>query len=350
MRRNSLLFLAAGIFLAMQPARPQSSPIPAADYIVARSWRVGGNAAWDTLVLSPSGSRLFITRTDHVDVVDTSTGRLTASIPHTPGVHSVAFAPELQRGYTSNGRSNTVTVFELDTSRVLQEINLPSMHPDAILYVPQHNYVITGNRDSSDLSVIDAGAMRVIATVALPGHPEAMVADGEGHIFVNLNEAPGLMVMIDGKTLKIKRKWPLKDCANPTGLAFDNTNHRLFSVCANQALAVTDSISGRSVARVVIGRGADAVGYDPDLGMLFSSNGIDGNLTVIHQDSADEYRVLASVTTQLSARTLALDPLTHRIFLAAARFGPPPPATEEQPQPRANLIPDTFAILVVQPK
>src|SRR5580698_9276905 len=148
MLRLSLMCLATCGVLAWHALRAQSSPIPAADYTVARSWRVGGNNAWDSLVLSPSGSRLFITRTDHVDVVDTSTGRLTATIPRTLGVHSVAFAPELQRGYTSNGRSNTVTVFELDTARVMQEITLPSLHPDAILYVPQHNYVITANRDS----------------------------------------------------------------------------------------------------------------------------------------------------------------------------------------------------------
>jgi YVTN family beta-propeller protein len=344
----SLLPLLACLFAA--GASAQTSPIPAADYVVARSFRIGGNASWDLLALDPAGGRLFVTRQDHVDVVDTSTGRLVGNIPHTQGVHGVAFAPELQRGFTSNGRSNSVTVFELDTLRVMQEINLPGMHPDSILYDAQHNYLITANRESSDLTVLDAGAMRVITSVPLQGHPEAMAADAEGHIYVNINEAPGKLLLLDAKTLKIKRRWPLKDCANPTGLSYDIPNHRLFSVCANQVLAVTDSTSGRAVARVVIGRGSDGVGYDPDFDLLFTSNGIDGNLTVIHQDSPDDYRVVASVTTQLSARTMALDPISHRIYLPAAQFGPPLPATPEQPTPRANLIPDTFVILVAQPK
>jgi DNA-binding beta-propeller fold protein YncE len=142
----------------------------------------------------------------------------------------------------------------------------------------------------------------------------------------------------------------LKDCANPTGLAIDTQGHRLFSACANQILAVTDSVSGKAIARIVTGRGPDGVGYDPDLGMIFIANGIDGTLTVIRQDSPDDYRVLATLTTQVSARTLALDPASHRLYLAAAQFGPRPPAAADQPPPPPNVIPDTFLILVAQPK
>ncbi|MDB6097369.1 MAG: YncE family protein, partial [Gammaproteobacteria bacterium] len=218
------------------------------------------------------------------------------------------------------------------------------------LYEPQQNHIFTGNRESANISVIDAGTLQVVGTVTLPGPPEAMATDGTGHVYVNINNAPGRMVLIDAKSLAVKANWPLKECANPTGLAFDVGNHRLFSVCANQVLAVTDSVSGKSIAQVVIGRGSDSTVYDAELGLVFSSNGIDGTLTVIHQDSPNEYRVIATVTTQVSARTMALDPVTHKIYLAAAQFGPPPAATEEQPRPRATVVPDSFLILVAQPK
>jgi DNA-binding beta-propeller fold protein YncE len=348
--RNHVGSWACGLLLLAASARPDSSPLPAPDYTVARSWRIGGTAGWDGMALDGRGTRLFITREDHIDAIETASGRALGNIPHTLGVHGVAFAPGLNRGFTSNSRSNTISVFELDSLRVIQEVPISGMAPDSIMFEPQHAYVITGNRESTDLSVLDAGTLRIVSQVALPGRPESMATDRAGHVYVNIDSAPGKLVLVDAKTLKVKAKWPLKDCANPTGLAIDVEGHRLFSVCANQTLAVTDSVSGKAIARVVIGRGPDGIAYDPDLGMLFTANGIDGTLTVIRQDSPDDYRVLATVTTQVSARTLALDPATHRIYLAAAQFGPRPAATAEQPAPHPNMIPDTFVVLVAQPK
>jgi YVTN family beta-propeller protein len=327
-----------------------SSPIPAADYTVAHSWQLGGNGSWDYLALESSGARLFISRQDRVDVIETVSGRLAATIPRTPGVHGIAFAPALKRGFTSNGKGNSVSVFDLDTLRVVQEIPVSGTTPDAILYEPQRNVILTANRESSNVTAIDAGTLQVIATIVLPGPPEFMVTDELGNVFVNIDLAPGKLVSIDTRTLTVKNKWPLTGCANPTGLAIDVGNHRLFSVCANQVLAVTDSATGKPVARAVIGRGPDGVVYDPDLGLVFSSNGIDGTLTVIHQDTPDEYRVTATVTTQVSARTMTFDPVTHKIYLAAAQFGPTPPATAEQPNPHAPLVADSFVILVAQPR
>ena len=349
MLRNSLVLLALGLTLA-RACWSQSSPIPAADYTVARSWRIGGTAPWDNLAIQENGARLFVSRTDHVDVIDTRSGKLLGTIPHTLGVHDVAFAPALNRGFTSNAGANDVSVFELDTLRVIRELPVTGSHPDSILYEPQHNYLVTANRESADLTIFDAGALKSLATVALPGPPESMAADASGHLYVNINSAPGKLVLIDTKSLAVKAKWPLKDCANPTALSFDIVNRRLFSICANQTLAVTDSVSGKAIARIVIGRGADGIGYDPDFGLLFSSNGIDGTLTVIHQDSPDEYRVLASVTTPVSARTMVLDPSSHRVYMAAAQFGPPPSGSGEQPAQHASIIPDSFIILVAQPK
>jgi DNA-binding beta-propeller fold protein YncE len=350
MLRNIFLLVACSLPLAANTSRAETSPIPVADYTVAKIWRLGGNGAWDYLALEASGARLFVSRDERVDVIETISGKVAATIPHTGGVHGVAFAPALKRGFTSNSRTNTVSVFELDTLHVIQEVPISGTLPDAILYEPQQNHIFTANRETANLSVLDAGTLQVVATVALPGPPVYMAADESGHVYVNIDTAPGRLVLIDAKSLSVKANWPLKECANPTGLAFDMANHRLFSVCANQVMAVTDSTSGKAIARVVIGRGADAAVFDPELGMVFSSNGIDGTLTVIHQDSADEYRVIATVTTQVSARTMVLDPATHRIYMAAAQFGPTPQATAEQPLPRANVTPDSFVILVAQPK
>jgi DNA-binding beta-propeller fold protein YncE len=328
----------------------ETSPIPAADYTVSRVWRLGGLGGWDNLALEESGARLFVSREERVDVIETVSGKLAGSIPHTSGVRGVAFAPSLRRGFTSNSRTNTISVFELDTLRVIQEAPVSGKSPGSIYYEPQQNHIITANQDTANLSVLDASTLQIVATVPLPGPPEAMASDESGHLYVNINSTPGKLVLIDARTLAVKAAWPLKECANPTGLAFDVAGHRLFSVCANQVMAVTDSVSGRSVARVVIGRGPDGAAFDADLGLVFSSNGIDGTLTVIHQDSPDEYRVTAAVTTQVSARSMALDPATHKIYLAAAQFEPPPAATSDQPSPHAGVRPDSFVILVAQPK
>jgi DNA-binding beta-propeller fold protein YncE len=331
-------------------AQAQSSPIPAADYTVARTWKLGGLGAFDDLALEESGGRLFIGRDERVDVVETVSGKMAGTIAHTAGVRGIAFAPALRRGYTSNSRANTVSVFELDTLRVIQEAPVSGKTPVSIYYEPQQNHIITGNRETANLTVLDASTLQIVATVALPGPPESMASDESGHLYVNINSVPGKVVLIDSKTLAVKAAWPLKECANPTGLAFDVAGHRLFSVCANQVMAITDSVSGKSIARVVVGRGPDGTAYDRDLGLVFTANGIDGTLTVIHQDSPDDYRVTATVTTQVSANILALDPATHKIYLAAARFDAPPAASAEQPSPHAPVIPDSFVILVAQPR
>jgi YVTN family beta-propeller protein len=341
-------FLAAS-FLATVAAA-EESPLPNADYGVSTIWQLGGTGGWDYLALEPSGARLFVSRGERVDVVDASSGRRTGIIPNTAGVHGIAFAPELKRGYTSNGRANTVTAFELDTLRTLQESPVAGKKPDAILYEPRAQHVFAADGASNDISVLDPSTLAVLTSIALPGPPEFMVTDAAGTVFVNIETEAGKLAAIDAKTLKLKATWALPGCANPSGLALDTANHRLFSVCENQVMAVTDSLSGRPVARVAIGQGPDAVAFADDLGFIFSSNGIDGSLTVIHQDTPDQYRVIATVQTQKSARTMALDPATHRLFLPAARLGEPPPPTAEQPHPRPSIVPDTFVILVAEPK
>src|SRR5271170_3485688 len=335
---RNLVFVAYALLQTAAATTPaaDTSPLPTPVYTVSRSWPLGGAGGWDYLALEASGARLFISRGDRVDVVETVSGKLAGTIPNTAGVHGIAFAPALTRGFTSNGRSDTVSVFELDTLRVIREVPVSGTKPDAILYEPRHNHIITANGKSSDLSVLDAGALQVVATVPLPGPPEFMATDAAGTIYVNIETEPGKLVAVDAKSLAVKATWPLPGCADPTGLALDAVRHRLFSVCENRVMAVTDSLSGKQVARVAIGNGPDAAAFDSDLGLVFSSNGMDGTLTVIHQETPDEYRVVATVTTQVSARTMVLDPATHKIFLAAAKLGATPPATEEQPHPRPS--------------
>ena len=351
MPRKVILSSIAGVLLAAAwPAAADESPLPDADYGVSTIWPLGGTGSWDYLAIEPSSGRLFVSRGDRVDVLSTSTGRRTSAVPNTAGVHGIAFAPEFRRGYTSNGRANTVTAFEVDSLRVIQEASAGGMKPDAILYEPQSQHVLTANGASNDISVIDPKTLQVVGNIPLPGPPEFMATDGAGAVFVNIETGPGKLVAVDGKTMKIRATWPLPGCANPTGLAIDTLHRRLFSVCENDVMVVTDSVSGRQVARVAIGAGPDGAAFDPDLGFVFSSNGSDGTLTVIHQDTPDVYRVIATVQTQQGARTMVLDQATHRIFLASARFGPTPAPTAEQPHPRPSIIPDSFVILVAEPK
>jgi YVTN family beta-propeller protein len=350
-RRQCFKVAAGGLLLATTlPSTAAESPLPDADYGVSTIWQLGGTGGWDYLALEPSGGRLFVSRGDRVDVVETVNGRRAGTVSNTAGVHGIAFAPELKRGFTSNGRANTVTAFELDTLHVIQESPVAGKKPDAILYEPRLQHIFTANGDSNDIDVLDPSTLQVLASIPLPGKPEFMATDAAGTVFGNIETDPGKLVAIDAKTLKVRATWSLPGCANPTGLAIDSANHRLFSVCANQVMAVTDAVTGKPVARLAIGDGPDAVAYDRDLGFVFSSNGVDGTLTVIHQETPDNYKVIATVQSQKSARTMALDPATHRIFLAAAHLGDTPAATADNPHPRPNVVPDTFVILVAEPK
>src|SRR5450631_509415 len=214
----------------------EESPLPNANYGISTIWQLGGIGGWDYLALEPSGARLFISRGEHVDVVETASGRRQGIIPDTAGVHGIAFAPELKRGYTSNERANTVTAFELDTLRVIQESPVAGKKPDAILYEPRAQHVFTADGASNDINVLDPMTLQVLAVIPLPGPPEFMATDDAGTVFVNIESEAARLVAIDAKTFKVKANWALPGCANPTGLAIDIEHHRLFSVCANQMM------------------------------------------------------------------------------------------------------------------
>jgi YVTN family beta-propeller protein len=351
MMLRDIVIIVAGVLLetaAFTSLGADSPPIPDADYSVSGSWPVGGSGGWDYLALEAGGARLFVSRGDRVDVIETAGGKRIAGILHTAGVHGIAFAPGLARGYTSNGAANTVSMFDLATLRVVLEAPVSGRRPDAILFEPQHEHVFTANAQTANLSVLDAKTLDVVATITLQGKPEFMATDGAGTVYANIESEAGKLVAVDAKSFTVKATWALPGCANPTGLALDAAHHRLFSVCSNQVMVVTDSSSGKQIARVLIGAGPDAAVFDAELGLVFSSNGLDGTLTVIHQDTPDSYRVTATVTTQLTARTMALDPATHKIYLAAAKLTSNAPDAADKPGP--SMVPNSFVILVAKPR
>jgi YVTN family beta-propeller protein len=337
--------IALGVTLGLAPtAWAAAAPADSAMQVM-QQWKIGGAGAWDYLTVD-SSHRLFLSRGTQVDVVDTQSGRILGSIPNTQGVHGIALAPDLHRGFTSNGRADSVTVFDLDSLKTIQEAKVPGHNPDAILYEPQGKHVFTFNGRSKDVTVLDAKTLAVVATIPVPDKPEFAQDDHAGHIFVNIESDPGQMVVIDSRKLTVQSTWPLPGCNSPSGLAIDRGHHRLFSVCDANIMAVTNGDTGAQVAQVPIGKGPDAAGYDEKRGLVFSSNG-EGTLTVIRQESSDRYRVLDNVKTQAGARTMALDPSAGRVYLVTAQFGPPPAATAQQPHPRPAPVPDSFTVLVV---
>lgn len=327
---------------------PSFQDVHAADAVgrsVVQRWRLGGSGGWDYLTLDVDARRLYVTRGDRVVVVDADKGSHIGEIAHTDGVHGVALAPDLGRAFTSNGRDNSITVFDPKSLKTLQQIKVDGQNPDAILYDTASKRVFTFNGRSANASAFDAATGKAVGTIALSGKPEFPVSDGNGRVFVNI-EDKGELAVIDAKALKVVASWPLHGCEEPTGLAFDTAHHRLFSVCQNEKMVVTDSEDGRRVATVKIGKGPDAVVFDGEHQLVYSSNG-EGTLTVVREDDADHFTVVENVATQKSARTLAFDPKTQRIFLAAASFGAPPAATVDQPNPRPPMQVDSFTILVV---
>ncbi len=308
-------------------------------------WPVGGTGGWDYLTLDASGARLFVSRGTRVDVIDTQAGKIMASIPNTNGVHGIALAADLHRGYISNGKADSVTVFDLDTLKTIKEAPVSGHNPDAILYDPSGKHVFTFNGRSKDVTVLDAATLATVSTLPVPDKPEFAVDDGDGTIFVNIESEPGQMAVIDSRKLTVKAVWALPGCASPSGLALDRAHHRLFSVCDGKIMVVTDATTGKQVAKVAIGEGPDAAAFDAGRGLVFSSNA-DGTLTVIHQDTADRYQVAYTVPTQKGARTMALDSVHGKVYLVSSAFDPAPPPTPEQPHPRPVPKPGTFTVLV----
>jgi YVTN family beta-propeller protein len=298
------------------------------------------------LTVDSAANRLFISRGDRVLVMSTLDGSLVKTISDTQGVHGIALAPDIGKGFVSDGRADTVTVFDLKSLETTTTIQVPGHNPDAILYDKAAKRLYTFNGRSHDISVIDPLKGVVIATLPAGGKPEFAASDGAGRIFFNIEDTAQIGV-IDSSAVKRIATWPLRGCEEPSGLALDVAHKRLFSVCGNGVLVVTDAASGRHVAEVAIGKGPDAAAFDAVRGLVFSSNGQDGTLTIIHEDDPDHYSVIDNVSTQRSARTMALDARTHRIYLAAAQFAATPEPSVDQPHPRPSAVDGSFKVLEV---
>ena len=333
--------LCAGLLLlASLPAAAAGS-----GYHVTQKYALGGEGGWDYLAMDSAARRLYVTRGIHVIVIDADSGKVVGDITDLSGVHGVALAPDLGRGFISNGRSSVITIFDLKTLKVLDTVKSTGENPDAILYDPATKRVFAFNGRSKSATVVDGATGKVAGTIALDGKPEFAAADGKGKVFVNI-EDKNEVAAIDAQKLAVLGTWPLAGCEEPSGMAIDRAHGRLVIGCGNKVMPIVDTASGKVVATAPIGEGVDATGFDPGAGLAFSSNG-EGTLTVVHEDSPDKWTVVENVPTQRGARTLAVDEKEHRVYLVTAQFGERPAPTKEEPHPRPPMVPNTFVVLVV---
>jgi YVTN family beta-propeller protein len=311
-------------------------------YHVTKTVKLGGDGGWDYLTVN--AGRIYISRGTHVMVVDADKGAVVGDIPNTNGVHGIAIAPDMDKGFISDGRANDVTIFDVKTLKVTGTAPT-GKNPDAIIYDPASKRVFTFNGASKDATAIDAKTGTVAGTIALGGKPEFAVADEKGHIFVNIEDTSEI-VQFDSKKLAVENRWKIAPGEEPSGLAIDRKNRRLFSVCSNKLMVVVNANDGKIITTLPIGSGTDAAGFDPETGYAFSSNG-DGTLTVVHEDSPDKFSVVENVPTLRRARTMALDTKTHQVYTVTAEFGPAPAPTTEQPRPRPPMLPGSFTLLIL---
>ncbi len=328
----SLMLLVAGLSLAAQPG-----------FHLIKKTIVGGEGGWDYLSVDSKNKVLYVSHGTQVEVLNAATHEKIGTIPGLQGVHGVIAVPETGRGITTNGRSNSVTIFDLKTLKPI--IELPTgKNPDALLYDKFSKRVFVFNHSDVTTTAIDIEKGKVVGTVDLGGTAlEAGATDEDGTIFVNLEDAAEI-VSFDAKTLAIKNRWRLSPCEEPTGLAIDIKNKRLFSVCHSGVMMVVDSEKGNITSQVPIGKRVDGAVFDPELKMAFSSNG-EGTITVVQEVTANEFKVIETIKTEPGARTIALDPKTHHLFVSTAQYGETPAPTTENPNPRPKVVPGTFMVL-----
>ena len=308
-------------------------------YKVVKTWKLGGDGGWDYLTADSAGHRLFIARATRVMVVDTTSGKQVGEIPDTQGVHGVALIPEIGRGFSSNGREDTVSIFDLKSLAVEKKIKVGS-GPDAILYDLFSKRIFTFNGRGKDTTAVDTSKGEVVGKIDLGGKPEFAASDEKGTVFVNIEDTSEI-VAFDPQKLVVKSRWKLADCEEPTGLAIDRINRRLFAGCGgNKKMAIVNADNGKVVTTLAIGEGCDATAFDAELGMAFASAG-DGTITVIKEDSPDKFSVVQTVMTQKGARTMALDQKTHQLFTVTATVTG---TTREN----RKIEPDSFVVIAVE--
>ncbi len=336
LRRVPVVLIAFCSLLAAQAA-PQ--------YRVLKKFALGGEGGWDYITVDALARRVYIARATRVMVVDADSGASVGEIAPTPGVHGVALAPESGRGFISNGGESTVTIFDPKTLKTISQVKVGD-RPDAIIYDPASKRVFTFNARGHDTTAIDAASGTVAGSLPLGGKPEFAAPDGQGHMFVNIEDT-GEISMFDTHALKELKRWKIAPCEEPSGLALDRQHARIFSVCGNRLMAISDAAAGKLITTVPIGGGADGVVFDPDAQLAFSTNGQSGNITVVHEDAPDKFTVVQTLETARGARTVALDAKTHNVYTVTAQFGAAPAPTEAQPRPRPAVLPNTFTVIVV---
>ena len=309
-----------------------------APYKVIDHWKVGGSGGWDYLLADGAAHRLYLTHNARVEVVDTQTGKPVGAVTGLKGTHGVALDPDGKTGYISDGGANAMVIFDRSTLAVLATVAVGG-NPDGIAYEPTTKTVWTFNGRSNNISVVDPASKTVVATIALPGKPEFPQVDGQGNVFVNIEDKNSI-VKLSAADKKVVSTWPLAGCESPSGMAIDTQHMRLFSVCDGSKMAVTDANSGKQIALAAIGAGPDAAGYNDASQLAFSSNGQDGTLTVV--DAAHGFKALQTVATTKGARTMSYDATMDRVYLVAAEYGPPAAGSK-----RPSVLPDSFQVIVL---
>lgn len=305
--------LALVLFLSLFTAAAQTS-----GYHIIKKIPIPGEGGWDYLTIDESARRLYVSHGTQVEVLDVDSGAIVGKIEKTPGVHGIAIAPELGRGFISNGQTSSVTIFDLKTLNTISQAPA-GKKPDAIIFDPATSRVFAFNGGSNSATAIDAASGKVAGTVDLGGGPEFAVADAKGYVFDNL-EDESLVLKINARDLKVEQRWPTAPCSAPSSIAMDRDNRRLFIGCRSKVMAVMNADTGKVITTLPIGDHVDATAFDPQSKLIFNSNG-EGSITVIHQDSPDKYSVVDTVKTVPKAKTMALDPKTHQLFLSTAENG-----------------------------
>ena len=323
---------------------PLTAASPAAGYHLVKKITLGGDGGWDYFDPDPATHRIFIPRQTHMMVVD-PTGKVLTDLPNFKGSHSVELAPDLKRGFTSNGGQHSITIFDLATLQVIKDVAIPNRNPDAILYDPSTKRLFSFNGGNDhEVTAIDAKTGEIAGSIPLGGKLETGQADGAGHVYVNV-EDKNQIAAIDSKTLKVLNVWDVPGCDEPAGMAIDTAHKRLFAGCHSKIIAVVDYTTGKEVAMIPIGQGTDANRFDPATQLVFASCG-DGTITVAHEDSPDKYTVVQTIMTQRGARTMGLDTKNHNIYTVTSELGPTGPPTAEIPRPRPTLVPGTFTLFI----
>jgi WD40 repeat protein len=309
------------------------------NYKIVNKIHVPGDGGWDYLSVDEVNGRIFVSHSTVAQAMDIKTGQLAGTIPDTKGIHGIAIANDLNKGFTSNGRDSSLTVFNLKTFEVIKKIRVTGQNPDAILYDSFTRRIFTGNGRSASFSVIDVVSDKEIGVIPLDGKPEAIVTDGKGKIFVNI-EDKNLINVIDAGTLKVISRWPINPGEEPSGLALDNQTHVLFSVCSNKLMVMVDALTGKVITTLPIGEGCDGAAFDPMYKRAYSSNG-DGTMTVVQEGNGNSFKVLENVKTQPGARTITLDKTSHHIYMTTAEYESAPSEGNRRPP----IKPNSFVIL-----